>query len=61
MTERHTDSPGRIVSEPRGPHWVAWIADANGKPEQSIVLVGQTKEQVEERVRRWKEEQNQST
>jgi hypothetical protein len=48
----HTD----IRSEARGPHWVAWIPDANGKPEGSIVLVGETREEAEAKARRWREE-----
>ena len=47
---------GDIRSEARGPHWVAWVADAEGKPEQSVVLVGLTKEEAEERAKRWREE-----
>jgi len=42
-----------IRSEARGPHWVAWIADANGKPEGSVVLVAATREDAEERARKW--------
>jgi hypothetical protein len=46
----------RIMSEPRGPHWVAWIADAAGKPEGSVVLVGESQEEAEERARKWAEQ-----
>ena len=46
---------GDIRSEPRGPHWVAWLADAAGKPRYSVVLVGETQEEAEERARRWAE------
>jgi hypothetical protein len=42
-----------IRSEARGPHWVAWLADATGKPRHSVVLVGETQEEAEERARRW--------
>ena len=42
-----------IRSEARGPHWVAWVPDANGKPERSVVLVGETREEAEERARLW--------
>jgi hypothetical protein len=45
-----------VRSEARGPHWVAWIPDANGKPEDSIVLVGETREEAEAKARRWREE-----
>jgi hypothetical protein len=44
-----------IRSEARGPHWIAWIADENGKPKGSIVLVGQTREEAEARAREWSE------
>jgi hypothetical protein len=49
--ERQTDAAVR--SESRGPHWVAWVADANGKPRDSVVLVGETQEEAEERAKRW--------
>jgi hypothetical protein len=49
-------SAREIRSEARGPHWVAWIADANGKPEGSIVLVGGTRKEAEERARQWRDE-----
>jgi hypothetical protein len=52
MAERSSPaSPTRrpIRSEARGPHWVAWLPDANGKPEDSVVLVGGTREEAEER------------
>jgi hypothetical protein len=46
-----TGTQGRrpIRSEARGPHWVAWLPDANGRPEGSVVLVGGTREEAEER------------
>jgi hypothetical protein len=48
--------PGAEVrSEPRGPHWIAWIEDENGKPAGSVVLVAQTKDEAEKRARRWAE------
>jgi hypothetical protein len=53
MAERATDAGHPIHSEARGGHWVAWIPDADGKPERSIVLVGETREEAEERARRW--------
>ena len=52
MAERSAPTtPGRraIRSEARGPHWVAWLPDTNGRPEGSIVLVGGTREEAEER------------
>jgi hypothetical protein len=42
-----------VRSEQRGPHWVAWIPDNNGKPRDSIVLVGRTQEDAEKRAREW--------
>lgn len=44
-----------IQSEARGPHWIAWVADSNGKPESSVILVGETREEAEERARAWAE------
>ena len=56
MVERTSNPDGReIRSEPRGPHWVAWVADAAGKPECSVVVVGETREEAEERAKRWAE------
>ena len=53
MTETKTSAS--IRSEARGPHWVAWVADANGKADGSVILVGQTREEAEERARVWAE------
>jgi hypothetical protein len=50
------DSHGEIRSEPHGPHWIAWRADANGKPEGAIVIVGETREEAESRAVRWMEQ-----
>ncbi len=48
--------PYEIRSEAHGPHWVAWvIRSGSDKPEGSVVLVGQTREEAEERARRWAE------
>jgi len=44
---------GNVHSEERGPHWVAWIVDAAGKPAGSVVLVGRNRKEAEERARRW--------
>jgi len=55
MAEGTTSAQGRIRSEARGPHWVAWIADANGRPDQSVVLVGETQEEAEQRAKAWLE------
>lgn len=53
MNDRQT--PASIRSEARGPHWVAWVADANGKPVNSIVLVGETQKEAEQRAKEWAE------
>jgi hypothetical protein len=49
----NTASPPQIRSEPRGPHWIAWVLDSNGKPAESIVLVGRSREEAETRAREW--------
>jgi hypothetical protein len=54
-----TTPPGssQIHSEARGPHWIAWVSrDGSGKPAGSVVLVAETREQAEERARRWAEQ-----
>jgi hypothetical protein len=57
MAERAQPPGGRqIRSQSRGPHWVAWVADPAGKPEGSVVLVGETKEEAEARARKWAEQ-----
>jgi hypothetical protein len=53
MPERTTAR--EIQSQARGPHWVAWVPDAAGKPEHSVVLVGRTRKEAEERAKRWAE------
>ena len=52
-----SNSSREVRSESHGPHWVAWIPDAAGKPSGSVVLVGKTREEAEERVRQWAESQ----
>lgn len=57
MGERKITQSGReIRSEARGPHWVAWVADASGKPEGAVVVVGENREEAEERAKTWAEE-----
>jgi hypothetical protein len=51
MTDR--GASGAVRSEERGPHWVAWVPDENGKPSGSVILVGQTREEAETRARAW--------
>jgi hypothetical protein len=50
---RPGSAPPQIRSEAHGPHWVAWVADSNGKPENSIILVGETREEAEQRAKEW--------
>jgi hypothetical protein len=43
-----------IRSEAHGLHWVAWLArTSDGKPERSVLLVGQTQEEAEKNARLW--------
>jgi len=42
-----------VRSEARGPHWIAWVPDENGKPKGSVVLVGQTQQEAEARAQAW--------
>jgi len=54
-----------IRSQPRGPHWIAWIVrqdsdkrdkpDKPGKPDRAIVFVGATREDAEARARAFAE------
>jgi hypothetical protein len=44
---------GPVRSEARGPHWIAWVPDENGKPKGSVVLVGQTQQEAESRAEAW--------
>jgi len=60
MAETVTTKTGtfEIRSEAHGPHWVAWLArTADGGPEQSVLLVGQTQGEAEARARKWAERQ----
>jgi hypothetical protein len=51
MPERITPR-AEIRSEAHGSHWIAWRVDAYGKPEGSVVVVAETREEAEERVSR---------
>lgn len=43
-----------IRSELHGGHWVAWVARTpDGKPDQSVLVVGRTREEAEARAREW--------
>lgn len=54
-----TANAAEIRSEQRGPHWIAWVSDEHGKPQGSVVLVGQTREEAEGRARHWAEQGSQ--
>jgi len=46
----------QIHTEAHGPHWIAWVSrDGTSKPDGSVVLVAATREEAEERARRWAE------
>jgi hypothetical protein len=50
--------PYEIRSESRGAHWVAWILrSGNAKPDGSVVVIGETREEAEANARRWAESQ----
>jgi hypothetical protein len=57
-----TDNPApaagfTIHSEAHGPHWIAWLTRASEtKPVKSVVVVGETREEAEQRARRWGDE-----
>jgi len=45
-----------VHSEPRGPHWIAWVTEGSStKPAGSVVLVAATQEEAEARARQWAE------
>jgi hypothetical protein len=44
----------QIHTEVRGAHWIAWVSrDGSGKPDRSVILVGETREKAEANARRW--------
>jgi len=44
----------QIHSEARGPHWIAWVSrDGSGKPDRSVILVGENREKAEANAQRW--------
>ena len=52
MTDAAPNGSFEIRSEARGPHWIAWIVRAGEtRPDRSIVLVGETREQAEANAR----------
>jgi hypothetical protein len=49
--------PFEIRSEPRGPHWIAWLVRAgSATPDRGIVIVGETQDEAEARARRFAEQ-----
>lgn len=43
-----------VRSEAHGGHWVAWVSrPGESTPHQSILVVGETREEAEERAREW--------
>jgi hypothetical protein len=51
-----TSESYQIHSQPRGPHWIAWVSrDGTGNPDGSVVLVAETRELAEARARDWAE------
>ena len=52
-------APGsyQIHTEARGPHWIAWVSrDGSGKPDRSVILVGENREKAEANAQRWAEQ-----
>jgi len=49
----------QIQSQARGPHWIAWVSrDGSGKPDRSVIVVGETKEEAETNARLWADSQS---
>ena len=43
-----------IHVEARGPHWIAWVSrDGSGKPDRSVILIGENREKAEANAQRW--------
>lgn len=49
---------GKVVVEPRGSHFIAWMTDESGRTRGPVLMVGQTAEEAEARLRTWWEERN---
>ena len=46
-----------VHSEARGPHWVAWMSSgADARPVRDVIVVGETREEAETRVKTWIED-----
>ena len=53
MPDESVTTAATVRSEARGPHWIAWVPDENGKPKGSVVLVGQTQQEAVTRAQAW--------
>ena len=43
-----------IETESRGAHWIAWVTrGSSDKPVDSVILVGQTRDEAESQARTW--------
>jgi hypothetical protein len=59
LGETVTTPAGRftVLSEARGPHWIAWLTkDQDSRPVRDVVLIGETQKEAETRARRWLDE-----
>ncbi len=44
----------QVQTESRGAHWIAWVTrGASDKPLDSVILVGQTRDEAESQARTW--------
>ena len=49
-----TDKDFDIKTESRGAHWIAWVTrGASDKPLNSVILVGQTRDEAKSRAYTW--------
>jgi hypothetical protein len=53
MVETERDVQPEVRSAARGRHWVAWVPDDTGRPQNAVVLVAETREEAERRARDW--------
>ena len=43
-----------VKTESRGAHWISWVTrGASNKPLDSVILVGQTRDEAESQARTW--------
>ena len=56
-----TDGSYEIRAEPRGAHWIAWIARGGSpKPDRSVVLVAATEAEARKRAQAWAQQNDSS-